>query len=314
MTTTTMRHLAVLELLQSRSEITGAEIAQHLNIDVRSVRRYIRTLQDMAIPVEGKRGCYGAYRLDRGFKLPPMMFSEEEAVALTLGLMVIRALQFPIDAVNVTGALAKIERLMPESLLNRILALQETMHFNYINPSTVINKMVLPTLGTAMQQKQRVKLHYVSWKEEHTERLFDPYDVVFHEGYWYVAGYCHLRQTLRTLRVDRIQYAELTKEVFARPNDFDAVAHVVKSLHNPPGIAAVEVLFMTSLEEAQNSIPPELGRLEVVDEGVMFRRPAYRLEWVASMMLSLDFPVRIIQPTILKDMIRELGEKALRIT
>ncbi|MEM8532483.1 MAG: YafY family protein [Chloroflexota bacterium] len=310
----TMRLLAVLELLQSRSEITGAEIAERLNVDTRSVRRYIKTLQDMAIPVEGERGCYGAYRLDRGFKLPPMMFSEEEAVALTLGLMVIRAFQFPIDAVSIAGALAKIERMMPEALLNRILAIQETVHFSHINSPIVLNNMVMPTLSTAMQQKQRVKLHYVSWRDERTERLFDPYDVVFHEGYWYVAGYCHLRQTLRTLRVDRIQQMELTERVFARPSDFDAVAHVVKSLHNPPGIASVEVLFMTSLEEAQRSIPPELGRLEVVDEGVMFRRPAYRLEWIASMMLSLDFPIRIIQPPILKDMIRKLGEKALQIT
>lgn len=310
----TMRLLAVLELLQSRSEITGAEIAHHLNVDTRSVRRYIKTLQDMAIPIEGERGCYGAYRLDRGFKLPPMMFSEEEAIALTLGLMVIRAFQFPIDVVSVTGALAKIERTMPETLLHRTLALQETIHFNYTNPPTVVNNTIMMTLTTAMQQKQRLELHYLSWKDEHTERLFDPYDIVFHEGYWYVAGYCHLRQTLRTLRVDRIQQVDLTEKIFARPSDFDAVAHVVKSLHNPPGIAAVEVLFMTSLEEAQHSIPPELGRLEVVDEGVMFRRPAYRLEWVASMMLSLDFPIRIIQPTILKDLIRALGEKALRMT
>ncbi|NJO81773.1 MAG: WYL domain-containing protein [Blastochloris sp.] len=177
----------------------------------------------------------------------------------------------------------------------------------------MIDNTVMPTLATAIQQRQRLKLHYVSWKDERTEQLFDPYDIVFHEGYWYIAGYCHLRQTPRTLRVDCIQQVELTEKVFARPTDFDAVAHVIKSLHNPPEVAPVEVLFMTSPEEAQRSIPPELGRLEAVDEGIMFRRSAYRLEWVASMLLNLDFPIQIIQPSILKDMIRELGEKALRI-
>jgi predicted DNA-binding transcriptional regulator YafY len=131
-----MRLLAVLELLQARHEMTGAEIAERLEVDPRSVRRYIKTLQEMGIPIEGERGRYGAYRLDRGYKLPPMMFSEDEAVALTLGLMVIRAFRFPIAQVSVTGALAKVERVMPQALLDRTLALQNSLHFNFLLPRT----------------------------------------------------------------------------------------------------------------------------------------------------------------------------------
>jgi predicted DNA-binding transcriptional regulator YafY len=306
----TMRLLAVLELLQSRREMTGAEIAERLHVDTRSVRRYIKSLQDMGIPIEGERGRYGAYRLDRGFKLPPMMFTEDEAVALTLGLMVIRAFQFPVDLTGVAGALAKIERVMPATLLNHTLALQETMHFSTIMSPILIDNAVVRTLTTAMKHGRRLKVDYQSWKDERTERLFDPYGIVFHEGWWYVAGYCHLRRDIRTFRIDRIRQIEQMGELFTRPVDFDAVGHVMKSLSYPTGIETVEVLFITSLDEAKRAIPAELGTLELTDAGVLFRRPAYNLKWVAPILLSVDFPIRIIRPVELKTMMKALGEKA----
>jgi predicted DNA-binding transcriptional regulator YafY len=312
MSSTTQRLLAVLELLQSRDEITGAEIAERLEVDGRSVRRYIKTIQEMGIPVEAERGRYGAYRLERGFKLPPMMFAQEEAVAVTLGLMVIRAFRFPVDVMSVAGALAKVERVLPEPLLDLSLTLQEILHFNVIAPVEV-GSAVMKTLTTAMQQGKRLVLQYVSWQDEVTTREFDPYGIVFHEGWWYVAGYCHLRQDLRTFRVDRIRDAAPTEGHFIRPPDFDALAFVMKSLNDPVGIEPVEVLFLTSLEEAKRALPAEFGTLEVVDEGVLFRRPAYRLEWVASMLLTLDFRIRILQPVELKTAIQALGAKAISL-
>lgn len=309
----TMRLLAVLELLQSRQEMTGAEIAERLRVDPRSVRRYIKALQEMGIPVEGERGRYGAYHLDRGFKLPPMMFSEDEAVALTLGLMVIRAFAFPVDLSGVAGALAKIERVMPAALRQRTMALQETIHFNTPPPPTSVRSEVVKALITAMEHGRRVTLQYRSWNDERTERAFDPYGVVFHEGWWYVAGYCHLRQDLRTFRLDRIQHVAPAEGSFVRPEEFDALGHVQAALNTPRGIASVEVLFLTSLDEAQRALPAEFGTLEAVTEGVLFRRPAYRLEWVAPMLLSLEFPIRIVQPVELKTLMETIAKKALQM-
>jgi predicted DNA-binding transcriptional regulator YafY len=309
----TMRLLAVLELLQSRQEMTGAEIAERLRVDTRSVRRYIKALQEMGIPIEGERGRYGAYHLARGFKLPPMMFTEDEAVALTLGLMVIRAFAFPVDLSGVAGALAKIERVMPTALQRRTLALQENIQFNAPPPPTAVRSEVVKALITAMEQGRQVTLHYRSWNDERTERGFDPYGVVFHEGWWYVAGWCHLRQNARTFRLDRIEQVAPAEGAFVRPEAFDALGHVQAALSNPRGIAPVEVLFLTSLDEAKRALPAEFGTLETVAEGVLFRRPAYRLEWVAPMLLSLDFPIRIVQPVELKTLMERLAEKALQM-
>ncbi len=88
----TTRVLAVLELLQARGRMTGAELAQRLEVDIRTLRRYITMLQDLGIPIVAERGRYGAYELGAGFKLPPMMFTNDEALALSIGLLAARHL------------------------------------------------------------------------------------------------------------------------------------------------------------------------------------------------------------------------------
>src|SRR5436190_11570694 len=108
----TTRVLTVLELLQSRAKISGPELAERLEVNTRTVRRYITMLQDLGIPVEAERGRHGSYRLRPGFKLPPLMFTEDEALSLTLGLLVARRLGLTsaVAAVPaVESAIAKIE-------------------------------------------------------------------------------------------------------------------------------------------------------------------------------------------------------------
>src|SRR5512134_1252927 len=123
----TTRVLAVLELLQSRSRMTGAELAQRLEVDIRTLRRYITMLQDLGIPIFAERGRNGAYELSPGFKLPPMMFTNEEALALTVGLISARRLNLPDTDRAVESAIAKLERVMPLDLKSRVRALTETI-------------------------------------------------------------------------------------------------------------------------------------------------------------------------------------------
>jgi predicted DNA-binding transcriptional regulator YafY len=103
----TTRLLALLELLQARGRMTGSEIAVRLEVGERSVRRYVERLREIGIPVEGERGRYGAYSLRPGFRLPPLMFTDEEALGLTLGLLAARRLGLSGVAPAVEGALAR---------------------------------------------------------------------------------------------------------------------------------------------------------------------------------------------------------------
>src|SRR5579859_392115 len=271
-------------------------------------------LQDMGIPVEGERGPDGAYQLRRGHKLPPLMFTNAEAVSLTLGLLAIREYQFPVDIASVEGALAKTERVLPEQLLQQVRGLQDSIAFN-VDPPTVLSQPdLLTNLSLAVQERKQVLMRYQSWQGKSTERTFDPYGIVFNEGYWYTAGYCHLRQDLRTFRLDRIVALEPGKRSFERPATFDVLAFVLNSVALLPGTTQIEVLMDTSIDHARQVVKPTMGSLEESKQGVVFRRAATQLKGIALFLLSLDFPLTIIQTPELRERIRQIGACAREIT
>src|SRR5262245_19767316 len=109
----TTRLLTILELLQAHPSLSGAALARRLEVEPRSVRRYITMLQDMGMPIEATHGPGGGYRLRPGFKLPPLLFSEEEATAIVLGLLSSPWLVLGQAPVAVEGALAKVLRVLP---------------------------------------------------------------------------------------------------------------------------------------------------------------------------------------------------------
>lgn len=313
----TMRLLAVLALLQSHQQLSGAELARRLEVDVRTVRRYITSLQDMGVPVEGERGPHGAYSLGRGSQMPPLMFTNEEAVALVLGLRVVREFRFPVNPAAIEGAVAKTERVLPEPLLHQVRALQSAITFNVSDyggpPPPLHDENTLIVLSSAAQARQSVELVYRSWRDDVTARRFDPYGVVYNEGFWYTAGYCHLRQDLRTFRLDRIQSVATGDESFADPGPFDLLGYVLRAIANVPGPGQVEVLLRTTMETAQVHIPDYLGTLETCAEGILMRRAATNLEWVAMLLLSCDFPVEVKEPDELRSILRRVADRANRI-
>lgn len=309
----TTRLLTILELLQSYKQMSGSELARRLDVNIRTIRRYIVMLQDMGIPVEAERGPEGAYQLQRGYKLPPLMFNDAEAVALTLGLIAMREFRFPVDVAAVEGALAKTERVLPESLLHQVRGLQESIVFNVTTPPALLQNGFLSLLSSAAQQRKRVFLSYRSWGGDDSEREYDPYGIVFNEGYWYTAGYCHLRHDLRTFRLDRITALEPREQIFERPDDFDLLNHVLTSIVSLPGEEQIEVLLETTMEQASELISPVLGTLEQAEKGIIFRRAASSIEWVAHILLLADFPVHILRGDSLRERIRQLAARAGQI-
>src|SRR5581483_230081 len=130
------RLLTVLNLLQARASITAAELAERLEVNTRSIRRYIVMLQDLGIPVEAERGRYGGYRLRPGYKLPPLMWTEDEALAVTLGLRAAQQMGLAQTLPTVESALAKVERVLPAALRERVQAVQEMVVLDVAEIST----------------------------------------------------------------------------------------------------------------------------------------------------------------------------------
>lgn len=307
------RLLALLELLQAHTCVSGIELAAQLGVDVRTVRHYVQLLLEMDIPVESVRGRHGGYRLMPGFKLPPMMFTAEEALALMLGLKIAERIGATTTVSAAAGARSKLERVLPTAVRNRVESTLEVLAIEVKSPHALPRSGVLLQLSTAIQEEQHVHLHHRSWREEQTERTIAPYGVVNYQGRWFVAGYCYLRREVRVFRMDRILSVEILPARFTRPASFDSVACVIHSLATAPGAWAVQLWMKTSLEEAQQHIPPALGLLEAVSDGVILRCWVQRLEWFAHFVTGLEWECVIRQPAELREAMRSLAAHAISI-
>lgn len=306
----TTRVLTVLELLQARPGLSGAAIAAQLEVDRRTVRRYITMLQDLGIPIETTRGPHGGYRLRPGFKLPPLMLADDEALAITLSLLATERQGLSIDPLATAGARAKIERVLPESLRERLQAVRDVVAFHAAAPAARPEGATMMLLSLAAQRGERVLLRYRSGDEE-TERRVDPYGLVFHGERWYMAGWCHLRGGLRVFRLDRVQAAEAVAETFARPAGFDSLGFVLESLAMAPWGWEVEVLLEATLEEARRWVPVGSVILEEVPEGVLLRAQYDRLDRLAAQLLLVECPMVVRRPAELRAALHAVAERAV---
>jgi predicted DNA-binding transcriptional regulator YafY len=304
----TARVLTVLELLQSRGYMTGAELARRLEVDIRTVRHYIETLIDLGIPVEARRGRYGAYRLRPGYKLPPLIFTEDEALALTLSLLVAKESGLAQVAPAFDGALAKVERVLPATTRARIQAVEHTVAFAGGAVPTAPSGLAVLTLSSAIQSGRRVLMDYQSSQEERTQRAFDPYGIAYHLGLWYTIGYCHLRQDQRLFRLDRIAAIEMMSETFTAPANFSVLEEVQRVLATVKRQWRIEVWLQTTLQEAQRQLRSANALFEEQNGGVLFRVEVADLPWMARLLAGLGIPFLIHHPPELHEVMREYAE------
>jgi predicted DNA-binding transcriptional regulator YafY len=309
----TTRVLALLELLQARGVIGGADLARALEVDRRTLRRYIATLEDLGIPIMTTQGRFGGYQVVPGFKLPPMIFSDEEALALAVGLMAARGLGLAETLPAVATARDKLERVFPIKLKQRLRAVDESIALELARPVAAIDQQVLGLLCTATQERRRVHMVYQTRSDARTEREFDPYGLVYRAGRWYIVGWCHLRRGLRSFRLDRVASVNRLTTVFERPANFDSLAHVRQSIAMIPRNHSVEVILDTDLASAQRELVASIGILEWTGDGVLLRVQADDLNWVARELARLPFDFRVRSPAALRTEVQRWSQRLARL-
>ncbi len=316
MARSTPRVLAVLELLQSRGRVGGAELAERLGVDRRTVRRYVATLEELGIPVTAERGRDGAYLLVAGFKLPPMMFTNDEALALSLGLLAARGLGLSEAAAAAASAQAKLERAMPEAIKQRVRAVEGSVQLDLARPVGEADQAVLAALSAATRARRRVMMLYRAPPNVESRRAVDPYGLAYYLGRWYAVGFCHLRHDLRSFRLDRVRSIEPLAERFGRPEGFDVLEHLRGAVATLPRAHAVCVLLKTDLAAAQRAIVPAFGVLEWAGEspegGVLMRSQVDDLDWCARELARLPFAFEVRAPEALSAALRELARRLRR--
>jgi predicted DNA-binding transcriptional regulator YafY len=299
----------MLEMLETRGPISGSELAARLEVDPRTVRRYAVKLEELGIPVEAERGPYGGYRLRPGFKLPPLMLTDAEATAVVLGLIVSRRSGISTAESAIDEALAKILRVLPSELRERVGALEGSLGLTWRPrpPEPPATDIVL-TLAAAISRRRAVAIRYATPGREETERTIAPYGLVFHSGRWYLAAHDDRSGEVRTFRVDRVRSAEARRERVTIPEGFDAAEHVARSMARIPWGWEIEVELKTTLEEATKRIPRMVGTPEVVDGAVILRAQSDDLDAAARMLATLPWPFLVRHPEELRASMRKVAQ------
>ncbi|GCE17260.1 helix-turn-helix transcriptional regulator [Dictyobacter kobayashii] len=307
------RLLTILDLLQMHPYLSGEELARRLEVEPRTVRRYIGMLQDMGMPIEGSRGPGGGYKLRPGFKLPPLLFTEEEATAVVLGLLGTSWLEIELSALAVEGALAKVYRILPARGRQQLQAISSNMmlspHQRDIRPEASL----LVSLSEASHAHLRITIEYSSHHNQATTRTIEPYGIAGWKGHWYLVGYCLLRQSYRTFRLDRIRQVQILTETFVPAADFNYQDYILKHLITVPEKWLIEVEFQAELHLVQHKIPSAHGKLTQTPTGVLFQSHHIDLPSMARYLMNLDLPFVIHQPPELRAALLQLAENMIRI-
>jgi predicted DNA-binding transcriptional regulator YafY len=289
------RLLAFLEILQDRPFVTGQELAERLEVDLRTVRRYAAQVQELGFPVEGERGPAGGYRLKPGYKLPPLMLTEDEATAVVVGLHAAKRLGVPTSE----DALAKIQRVLPARLRARTESLEQVA---FTSPEgTPPRSETALALAEAAQRNRRVAARYTSHSGAETRRDISPYGLVVHGGRWYLAAYDHDREDLRTFRVDRMRDVEIRGAGREMSAGFDAVQHVLRSF------ARVPWTHECIVELAE---PRDVPLAET--EGNRLTMRVESLDYMARVLASLDTDFTVIKPPELNTSVNRLAQRLAR--
>jgi predicted DNA-binding transcriptional regulator YafY len=259
------RVLALLELVQERPGLTADGLAAELGVGERTVRRYVTTLQELGIPVAARRGRLGGYHLEAGFRMPPLMLSTDEAVALTLTLSVLAG-RDPGPGPG-SAALAKLRRALPRDVAGRVddvlAAVVPPQRSDRLAPGAAPDPSLLATLAAGVVGERVCRVRHRSGAgEAATTRAVNPYGVAVVRGHLYLHGWCHLRRARRTFRVDRITAAELLTETFRAPRGLDVVHAVETSLATSWQEWRVSVVVDAPLSVVEATFPRHLAVAE----------------------------------------------------
>jgi predicted DNA-binding transcriptional regulator YafY len=301
----TARSLRTLEMLQDK-RMRAEELATRLGVTERAARRYVGILREAGIPVESLRGPHGGYRLGRGTRLPPVSFSETEAVALVMAVLDAPGSD-PEDIVG--SALGKVIRALPEGVGRQAASLRQHAATVSGRHSARPDPAVTCALVGAVAARRRVTLTYRSEVGNEWDAEVDPWAVVVRHGRWYLLCHSHHAGAIRTYRLDRIRGTTQTDERFTAPEGLDPVAVLEENL-GAGWEFATRVVVEAPLSEVAPWVRPPMGRLEALGEGCVLvgstsNPTMYAGEWLA----RLPFPFRVEGGPELRAVMTTLAER-----
>ncbi len=304
----TARALLALELVQDSPGITAERLGDKLGVSDRAARRYVEILREAGIPIESARGQYGGYRLGRGVRIPPLMFSATEALALVMAVLDgHHDVSNPTDAVGI--ALSKIVRVLPESVAAQVDAVRRTAAPAPDRAAARPDPGITSELVQACSNRRGVRIDYRSESGSEWATEVDPWAVVVRHGRWYLLCRSHTKNARRAYRIDRVRSVQVLDGTFDPPADLDPVATLEE--HLAVGWEyGVEVVIDSPLETVGRCLPRSLGRLEELDpDTTVLIGSTGNPWWYAEQLVAIPAPYRIVGCLELQQAARVIGQR-----
>jgi predicted DNA-binding transcriptional regulator YafY len=302
----TARALRAMEFLLRQPGATAGELAARLGVTERAARRYVGILREAGIPVESTRGPYGGYRLGRGTRLPPVVFTEPEALGLVMAVLN----DMPAAPGDLLGsALAKVIRALPENIGRQAAAMREHASPAPDRFAARPDPALAGTLVSAIAARRGVRIAYRSEAGNEWTAEVDPWAVVVRHGRWYLLCRSHRADAIRTYRIDRIGAVEQTAHRFEPPAGLDPVSTVEENL-GAGWEFPTRVGFDRPTAEVARWIRPPMGRLEPDGAGCVLigstsNPTMYAQEWLS----TVPLPFRVLEGPELRAAVQEVADR-----
>jgi len=317
MTNVATRLLTLIFLLQRRPGWKAAELAAELGVSTRTVLRYMDMLDELGIPLYSERGPNGGFSLVRGYKLPPLIFSAEEATVLYMGANLVREVWGQTYATAVASVTAKLDNVLPDDLREEVAEAQENM----VVLAGLTQRDVRPweqtihILRRCIGDRRCVQMVYRGrTRQEETARTVEPYALALLWGNWYLVGFCRLRRAIRTFRLERIREVAAQDEHFARPRDFAVRAYLERAMPQ------AESTYRVAVHVAASAVPTVRERhgdwmaLTDHDDGsATVRYAVATLDWSVGWVLGLGAAARVLEPPALVAQVCAAARAALAL-
>ena len=308
-TSPTARALLALEAIQNSPGITAQRLGDHLGVTERAARRYVAILREADLPIESVTGPHGGYRVGRGLRLPPLMFTAAEALGLVMA--VLEGHRGAADPTELVGAaLAKILRVLPQQVAEPVRAVRRVSG-PPPDPSLRVDPALTAKLVEACTSSRRVRIEYRLEDGRERPMELDPWAVVLRHGRWYLLGWSHTSDAQRALRVDRVLSVFATSQTFAPPEDLDALRTLEEHL-SQGWRHEVDVLLRADLDEASRWIPRSLGRLEEVEGGIRLRATTDEPEWYARQLAATPLSFEVLGSPALVQATEDLAARLVK--
>ena len=317
MSDTTTRALSLLNLLQTHRHWPGTELAERLGVTERTVRRDVERLRELGYRIESSPGVAGGYRLEAGSAVPPLLLTDEEAVAMAIGLRVAAAQRLIGGPETTLTALAKLEQVLPAPLRRRVNALADAVQPTGIRTGAAVSSQILGDLALACRDRERVRFAYTAASGDVTRRRVEPYMLVPADRHWYLLCWDLDRQDWRTFRVDRLDEVEHTRVLFEpRPLTTEQVEEFILVARSWVRSAVeTDVVMQLPLDQVQ-AMFGQWGQGATVEEaettrwpvgGQDFRETMYGMAWIP---VGVEYATDLAEPA--RSELRETLGRMLR--